>query len=374
MRDRGDSIGRINAVHPTEGERYYLRLLLTKVRAPKSFEDLKTYNGVQVRTFREATLLRWLLQDDNNQEHCLEEASLFHMPYELRRLFATLLVYSCPNNPRQLWLKFEAVMSEDFLRCSDLTLRHAFEIISHCIYENKSGAFFVNGPGGTGKSFLYRALLADVRSKGYLALATGISGIAASILPEGRTAHSWFKIPIDLSKDRACRVSKQSNLAAMIRESKLIIWDEAPMSKRSAIEALNDLLQDLMNSSKIFGEKVVIFGGDFKQTLPLTENMRARLDHSFIDYLLRVGNGTEKIQDDRYIKIPSSILLENSEADSISMARRYLPVNEVVEGVKGWIVLAQVVERKHVQLSRGARPVNYHRFLLIDSEGKRFQQ
>ena len=50
------------------------------------------------------------------------------------------------------------------------------------------------------------------------------------------------------------------------------------------------------------------------------------------------------------------------------MARRYLPVNEVVEGVKGWTVLAQVVEIGHVQLSQGARPVNYHRFLLTDSE------
>ena len=37
----------------------------------------------------------------------------------------------------------------------------------------------------------------------------------------------------------------------------------------SAIEALNDLLQVLMNSSKIFGGKVVVFGGDFRQTLPL---------------------------------------------------------------------------------------------------------
>ncbi|XP_071920599.1 uncharacterized protein [Coffea arabica] len=108
--------------------------------------------------------------------------------------------------------------------------RHAFEIISHRIYENKSGAFFVDGPGGTEKSFLYRALLADVRSKGYLALATATLGIATSILPGGRTAYSRFKIPIDLLEGRACRVSKQSNLAAMIRESKLTIWDEAPMS------------------------------------------------------------------------------------------------------------------------------------------------
>ena len=205
---------------------------MSKVRAPKSFEDLMTHNGVQVTTFREAALLRGLLENDNSQEICLQEASLFHMPYEMRRLFATLLVYSCPNDPKQLWTKFEAVMSEDFMRNTDLSpteikrkvleqingflqsmgkniasfgllpnnfsfsdvdnqtrdvlaeknikvleedlnaisllnqnQRHAFEVISKRVYENKSGAFFVDGPGGTGKSFLYRALLADIKSK-----------------------------------------------------------------------------------------------------------------------------------------------------------------------------------------------------------------
>ncbi|KAL4561024.1 hypothetical protein LXL04_033184 [Taraxacum kok-saghyz] len=36
---------------------------------------------------------------------------------------------------------------------------------------------------GTGKTFLYRALLAKVRSEGHYALATATSGIAASLLP-----------------------------------------------------------------------------------------------------------------------------------------------------------------------------------------------
>nr|XP_027102440.1 uncharacterized protein LOC113723649 [Coffea arabica] len=62
IRDKGDSIDRINIAHPSEGERYYLRLLLSKVRAPKSFEDLMTHNGVQVTTFHEAALLRGLLE------------------------------------------------------------------------------------------------------------------------------------------------------------------------------------------------------------------------------------------------------------------------------------------------------------------------
>ena len=66
IREQRDSIGRIVAALPSEGERYYLRLLLTKVRCPTSFADLKTFGGVQVQTFHEAVLLRGLLEHDNS--------------------------------------------------------------------------------------------------------------------------------------------------------------------------------------------------------------------------------------------------------------------------------------------------------------------
>nr|XP_027096136.1 uncharacterized protein LOC113716034 [Coffea arabica] len=99
---------------------------------------------------------------------------------------------------------------------------------------------------------------AYIRSKCHIALATATSGIVALILPGGR-AHSRFKIPIDISDEATCRAGKQSSLATLIRESKLIIWDEAPMCKRVAIEALDDLLKDIMNSSEIFRGKAVIF-------------------------------------------------------------------------------------------------------------------
>ena len=66
IREQGDSIGRIVTAHPAEGERYYLRLLLTKVRCPTSFSDLRTFNRVQVATFLEAALLRGYLQHDDS--------------------------------------------------------------------------------------------------------------------------------------------------------------------------------------------------------------------------------------------------------------------------------------------------------------------
>ena len=51
------------------------------------------------------------------------------------------------------------------------------EILDHVV-NNKGKVFFVDGPGGTGKTYLYRALLAKVRSMDLVAVATATSGIA----------------------------------------------------------------------------------------------------------------------------------------------------------------------------------------------------
>ena len=55
----------------------------------------------------------------------------------------------------------------------------------------------------------------------------------------------------------------------MIRMAKLIIWDEALMAKKYAIEAVDRTLQDIMGNKEPFGGKVVVLGGDFRQVLPV---------------------------------------------------------------------------------------------------------
>jgi hypothetical protein len=112
------------------------------------------------------------------------------------------------------------------------------EIIQH-VLANKSQVFFVDGPRGAGKTFLYKALLARVRSKGLIAIATATSGIAASILPGGRTAHSRFKIPIKIGDNSMCSFTKQSGTAELLRRASLIIWDEVAMTKHQCIETLD---------------------------------------------------------------------------------------------------------------------------------------
>jgi len=57
-------------------------------------------------------------------------------------------------------------------------------------------------------------------------------------------------------------------MADLLRQTKLIIWDEAPMSHRYTFECLDRTLKDIMGDADnkcetIFGGKVVVFGGDF---------------------------------------------------------------------------------------------------------------
>ena len=131
----------------------------------------------------------------------------------------------------------------------------------------KGKFFFVDGPGGTGKTYLYRALLARIRSMDRIAIATATSGIAASIMPGGRTTHSRFKILIKIEDNSMCNFTKQSGTAALLGEASLIIWDEVAMTQRQAVETLDRSLQDIIECDLPFGGKVIVFGGDFRQVL-----------------------------------------------------------------------------------------------------------
>ncbi|CAN6545975.1 unnamed protein product [Malus baccata var. baccata] len=147
--------------------------------------------------------------------------------------------------------------------------RSSFNIIMGAIQRSENATFFVDGPGGTGKTYLYRALLASLRRLGHIVLATASSGIAATILPGGRTAHSKFKIPLSLDASSMCSIGKQSDLAKLIQKAKAIIWDEATMTHRHAFEALDRTFRDLTDIDLPFEGKIMIFGGDFRQVLPV---------------------------------------------------------------------------------------------------------
>ena len=130
-------------------------------------------------------------------------------------------------------------------------------------------AVFVDAPGGTGKTYTFNAILSAVRAERRIALAVAYSGIAATLLEGGRTFHSRFKAPLSPQSTSMCAISAQSPLADLIRRTDLIVWDEAPMAHRYLLEALDRTLRDITQHDQPFGGKVVVLGGDFRQTLPV---------------------------------------------------------------------------------------------------------
>ena len=64
-----------------------------------------------------------------------------------------------------------------------------------------------------------------------------------------------------------------TQLVELLNQTKLIIWDEASMAHKFCFEALDQSLKDIIketkNPNQIFGGKVIVFGGDFQQILPV---------------------------------------------------------------------------------------------------------
>ncbi|ONM22734.1 hypothetical protein ZEAMMB73_Zm00001d006074 [Zea mays] len=398
----GGQVGRIVSALPSEGERFYLRLLLNHVTGATSYVDLRTVDTDTLPSFHEAAQRRGLLEADNTIDECLNEAALYQMPSALRRLFATILVFCEPNDVAELWQRHLDTMSEYYHRITqskthlqqmvlidirnmlqsmgkdiktfplpaiidryddsqgidreiyeeeiieatteDVALQEtlneeqksAYEKILSVVDTSNGGVFFVDGPSGTRKTYLYKALLAVLRSQDKIAVATAISRVAASIMPGGRTAHSRFKIPLTMDDGAICTFTKQSGTSKLLQKASLIIWDEASMAKRQSIEALDNSMRDIMGRPDLpFGGKTIVFGGDFRQVLPvvrkgsraqivaaslrssylwesmchlkLVRNMRAKSDPWFAEYLLRVGGGTEEVNNDGDVRLPDEV-------------------------------------------------------------------
>lgn len=234
--------------------------------------------------------------------------------------------------------------------------RNIYQTIMDAVLRDEGSVFFVYGYGGTGKTFIWKTLSSALRSTGEIILTVASSGIASLLIPGGRTAHSRFCIPLVVTEDSTCNIKQGSQLAELLRKTRLIIWDEAPMVHKHCFEALDKTLRDVLRFSKSnsidqpFGGKVIVFGGDFRQILPvipkasrqdvvlatlnssylwsfckvltLTKNMRLQSQNSnsdieelreFSEWILKVGDGTIGGPNDGEadVEIPDDILIKD---------------------------------------------------------------
>lgn len=110
---------------------------------------------------------------------------------------------------REIVDALDAPIPQECINCRDKlnpAQQQAFDSVMDHVKQNMPGAFFIDGPGGICKTFLYNALYSEVCMMGQIVLLTATYGIVASNIPSGRTAHSRFKIPIDTEASLACDV------------------------------------------------------------------------------------------------------------------------------------------------------------------------
>ena len=311
------------------------------------------------------------------------------MPRQLRQLFAILCVFCEISDKASLFEKFQERLSEDFakthslddalgfclmdieqhlmscgtsledqglplpLPVSDLNQemieaaeadfavdsltveqREAFDDIINSIRDtsDRSKCFFIDGPGGTGKTYLYRTLIRRLSVDGLSVIACATTGMAALLLPNGRTAHSVFGLPLEPHETSVSNVTPLSQKGRKIKESSLIVIDEASMLSSRSLIIIDALLRDIMKKEIPFGGKCIVLGGDFRQVLPvvnrgskfdiiaetikrchdlwshfsvkkLATNMRAVDDtQEFRNFLLEIGEGKTTIND--FVSIP----------------------------------------------------------------------
>jgi len=208
-----------------------------------------------------------ILSDEEKKLYALQE-----IDHILRRNGRSLTYYkTMPQVPRDP--RFDTnvlILDERGYDRDNLTEKHAkwikmltleqksiYDDINGAVNENVGGVFFVYGFGGTDKTFLWKTL-------------TTSSGIASLLLEGGRTTHSRFGIPLNPIEFTTCNMKAGSDRTNLVKEASLIIWDEAPMMSRHCFESLDRSLSDICGNgdNKLFGDKVVVFGGDFRQVLP----------------------------------------------------------------------------------------------------------
>ncbi|UYV73054.1 hypothetical protein LAZ67_10001682 [Cordylochernes scorpioides] len=229
--------------------------------------------------------------------------------------------------------------------------RRVFDAVLAKINLSQPIIIFLDAPGGTGKTFLLNLLLAMIRKEQNIAIAVASSGIAATLLAGGRTAHSVLKLPLTFAEGQTavCNIRKNSDKASLLRSCKLLVWDECTMAHKIALEALDRTLQDIRDDPQPMGGLVVLLAGDFRQTLPvvtrgtpadelnaclkssylwshivkmhLTVNMRVQLHNDttaaqFADELLKIGEGQLETDSEGNIQFSNTFcqVVESSES------------------------------------------------------------
>ncbi|RZB58001.1 ATP-dependent DNA helicase PIF1 [Glycine soja] len=328
-------------------------------------------------TYREACFAMGFLQDDREYVEAIREAKDWGTTNYLRKLFVLILLTGAMSKPEEVWNQCWHWLADDIayqytkstinseIQINDDTLKNLtlieieqllhinqrslkdyptmpypqdinltslpinadeqktiYHRIIQAVNNNEGGMFFLYGFGGTGKTFIWRTLTSSLRAKNQIVIIVASSGIASLLLPGGRTAHSRFKIPVPIFEDSTCNIHQGTELAELLNQTSLIIWDEAPMAHKFCFEALDQSLRDIIIDKSNNLESV-----DEEETA------------TFAKWILDIGDGIIDDENDGYatIQILAHLLITQYD-DPISAIAILASTNETVEQINDYVL------------------------------------
>lgn len=101
-----------------------------------------------------------------------------------------------------------------------------------------------------------------------ICIVTAFSGIASTLLIEGRTLHNAFKSPIPILETSVANVTANSVHGHYLNSALLIIIDEISMCPVEVFKIIDWLYRNFANEdankNKPFGVKTVLWSGNFR--------------------------------------------------------------------------------------------------------------
>nr|GEY50095.1 uncharacterized protein [Tanacetum cinerariifolium] len=177
------------------------------------FEELMTINKRVCPTFKEACFGYGLLHDDKEWSHAIVEASLWALGPQLRDIFVTMLIFCNVSRPLKLWEESWQTLSKDIL----------------------AKMYFKDLPQPDPK------LLTNMDNR--------LIREALDFAIKTELRPCSFQLAELLTVDLLIRlncIKQDTQLAELMQEVQLIIWDEAPMARRYDFEALDTTLRDIL--------------------------------------------------------------------------------------------------------------------------------
>ena len=111
--------------------------------------------------------------------------------------------------------------------------------------KHTSNLIYLDGPAGSGKTFVYNTVIGILKCKGLTYTCVAPTGLAASLLDGGRTVHSKFKISLNADNATTANIKAHEEPASEIRKSSLLVWDEISMCGKFLLESVSKCYQHL---------------------------------------------------------------------------------------------------------------------------------